>query len=119
MTAPEADLTGWTASPFSAAGYTHDVYRKGEGPGVVLIPEMPGIHPGVLALGNHLVDNGFTVACPSLYGTPGAPPVADLSPPARPHRLTPDARHLSARRHAARQPSHSRRPPGARPASVR
>jgi len=73
MTAPEADLTGWTASPFSADGYTYDVYRKGEGPGVVLIPEMPGIHPGVLALGNHLVDNGFTVACPSLYGTPGAP----------------------------------------------
>jgi len=72
MTAPEADLTGWTAAPFSAAGYTHDVYRKGEGPGVVLIPEMPGLHPGVLALGNHLVDNGFTVAAPSLYGTPGA-----------------------------------------------
>ena len=65
--APEADLTGWTAAPFTAAGYTHDVYRKGEGPGVVLIPEMPGIHPGVLALGNHLVDNGFTVACPSHY----------------------------------------------------
>jgi len=72
MTTPEADLTGWTVAPFSAAGYTHDVYRKGEGPGVVLIPEMPGIHPGVLALGNHLVDNGFTVACPSLYGTAGA-----------------------------------------------
>src|SRR6476659_11327685 len=72
MTMPEADLTGWTVAPFSAAGYTHDVYRKGEGPGVVLIPEMPGIHPGVLALGSHLVDNGFTVACPSLYGTPGA-----------------------------------------------
>jgi dienelactone hydrolase len=69
--APEADLTGWTSSPFSADGLTHDVYRKGEGPGVVLIPEMPGIHPGVLALGNHLVDNGFTVASPSLFGTPG------------------------------------------------
>jgi len=26
----------------------------------------------VLALGNYLVDNGFTVAIPSLYGTPGA-----------------------------------------------
>src|SRR6185312_10083152 len=71
--APEADLTGWTVAPFSAAGYTHDVYRKGEGPGVVLIPEMPGIHPGVLALGNHLVDNGFTVAIPSLFGEPGKP----------------------------------------------
>ena len=75
MTAPEADLTGWTAAPFSAAGFTHDVYRKGDGPGVVLIPEMPGLHPGVLALGNHLVDNGFTVAAPSLFGTPGAPSV--------------------------------------------
>jgi dienelactone hydrolase len=73
MTMPEADLTGWTVAPFSAAGYSHDVYRKGEGPGVVLIPEIPGLHPGVLALGNHLVDNGFTVAAPSLFGTPGAP----------------------------------------------
>jgi dienelactone hydrolase len=72
MTMPEADLTGWTAAPFTAAGFTYDVYRKGAGPGVVLIPEMPGIHPGVLALGNHLVDNGFTVAAPSLFGTPGA-----------------------------------------------
>lgn len=72
--APEADLTGWTAEPFTAAGITHDVYYKGSGPGVVLIPEMPGVHVGVLALGNHLVDNGFTVAIPSLYGTPGMSP---------------------------------------------
>lgn len=71
LTAPEADLTGWTCEPFTAAGFTHDVYYKGSGPGVVLIPEMPGVHRGVLALGNHLVDNGFTVAIPSLYGTPG------------------------------------------------
>lgn len=75
MTAPEADLTGWACEPFSAAGFTYDVYRKGAGPGVVLIPEMPGAHPGVLALGNYLVDNGFTVVIPSLYGTPGAPAV--------------------------------------------
>lgn len=76
--APQADLAGWTAEPFSAAGFTHDVYYKsppaGPGPGVVLIPEMPGVHVGVLALGNHLVDNGFTVAIPSLYGTPGMSP---------------------------------------------
>src|SRR5690242_14607720 len=73
MPGPEADLTGWTAEPFTAEGFTYDVYRKGEGPGVVLIPEMPGLHPGVLGLGNHLVDNGFTVAAPSLFGTPGNP----------------------------------------------
>lgn len=73
MSAPEADLSGWAVDPFTGAGYTHDVYRKGSGPGVVLIPEMPGIHPGVLGLGNHLVDNGFTVAIPSLFGEPGKP----------------------------------------------
>jgi dienelactone hydrolase len=73
MTAPQADLSGWSAAPFTGGGYTHDVYRKGTGPGVVLIPEIPGIHPGVLGLGNHLVDNGFTVAIPSLFGEPGKP----------------------------------------------
>ncbi len=73
MTAPSADLSGWTAAPFTGAGYTHDVYRRGDGPGVVLIPEIPGIDPTGLALGNHLVDNGFTVAMPSLFGTPGKP----------------------------------------------
>jgi dienelactone hydrolase len=71
VTAPEADLSGWSAAPFTGGGYTHDVYRKGSGPGVMLIPELPGIHPGVLALGNHLVDNGFTVVIPSLFGEPG------------------------------------------------
>src|SRR6195952_2812645 len=80
MTAPEADLTGWTVAPFTGGGFTHDVYRKGTGPGVVLIPEMPGIHPGVLGLGNHLVDSGFTVAAPSLYGTPGKPIGAGIVP---------------------------------------
>ncbi len=73
MTAPQTDLTGWTAAPFTAAGLTHDVYRKGQGPGVVLIPEMPGLTPQVLGLGDHLVDNGFTVAAPSLFGVPGRP----------------------------------------------
>lgn len=73
MSAPRADLSGWSAAPFNGGGYTHDVYRKGAGPGVLLIPEIPGIHPCVLALGNHLVDNGFTVAIPSLFGQPGKP----------------------------------------------
>src|SRR5712672_3609168 len=71
MPPPTADLSGWACGPFSACGYTHDVYQKGEGPGVVLMPEIPGIHPAVLGLGNHLVDNGFTVVIPSLFGTPG------------------------------------------------
>jgi dienelactone hydrolase len=66
-------LAGWTAAPFSATGVTHDVYTRGSGPGVVLLPEIPGLIPAVMGLANHLVDAGFTVAVPSIYGQPGRP----------------------------------------------
>ena len=64
-------LAGWVAEPFSAAGLTHDVYTRGAGPGVVLLPEIPGMTPAVMALADHLVEAGFTVAVPSLFGEPG------------------------------------------------
>jgi dienelactone hydrolase len=70
-TAPTSTLEGWTARPFTGGGLTHDVYEKGTGPGVVLIPEVPGMTPEVLGLAQHLVDSGFTVAVPSPFGTPG------------------------------------------------
>ena len=60
-TAPVSDLSGWTHKPFTAAGITHDCFEKGEGPGVVVMPEIPGIHPEVLGFADHLVDQGFTV----------------------------------------------------------
>src|SRR6195952_1135410 len=69
--APVSTLEGWSISPFTGAGLTHDVYEKGSGPGVVLIPEVPGMTPEVLGLAQHLVDSGFTVAVPSPFGTPG------------------------------------------------
>jgi dienelactone hydrolase len=69
--APVSDLTGWVRAPFTAAGVTYDCYEKGSGPGVVLIPEMPGITPQVLGLAEHLVAEGFTVVVPSPFGVPG------------------------------------------------
>ncbi|MCB5181729.1 dienelactone hydrolase family protein [Streptomyces antimicrobicus] len=71
--APVSQLAGWRREPFSWQGVTHDCYERGEGPGVVLLPELPGISPEVTGLAQHLVDSGFTVVVPSLYGTPGAP----------------------------------------------
>ncbi|MBT0768744.1 dienelactone hydrolase family protein [Kineosporia sp. J2-2] len=71
--APVGTLEGWTRSPFTGGGLTYDVYRRGSGPGVVLIPEIPGITPEVLGLAEHLVLSGFTVAVPSPFGTPGRP----------------------------------------------
>jgi dienelactone hydrolase len=69
--APVSDLGGWVRSPFAGGGSTFDVFEKGSGPGVVLIPEVPGITPEVLGLADHLVDEGFTVVVPSPFGTPG------------------------------------------------
>jgi hypothetical protein len=64
-------LAGWTRSTFTAAGYTRDVYRRGSGPGVVIVHEVPGITPKVTQFANEVVDAGFTVVMPSLVGTPG------------------------------------------------
>jgi dienelactone hydrolase len=66
-----ADLSSWRRTPFTGAGYTYDCFEKGAGPGVVLIPELPGLTPGVLGFGEHLVSAGFTVVIPSPFGTPG------------------------------------------------
>jgi dienelactone hydrolase len=66
-----SDLTGWVRSPFTGGGATHDCYEKGSGPGVVVVPEIPGITPEVLGFAEHLVGAGFTVVVPSPFGTPG------------------------------------------------
>lgn len=71
--APTSDLTGWQRSPFSAAGLSYDCYEKGSGPGVVVLPEIPGVTPAVLGFADHLVDSGFTVRIVSAFGTPGVP----------------------------------------------
>ena len=67
-------LAGWEVGEFSAAGITHPIYRRGHGPGVVVIHEIPGITPLVTKFANEVVDRGFTVVMPSLVGTPGKAP---------------------------------------------
>lgn len=67
-------LDGWTKGSFTAAGFTHDTYRRGTGPGVVIVHEIPGITPRVAQFANEVVDAGFTVVMPSLVGTPAKGP---------------------------------------------
>jgi dienelactone hydrolase len=64
-------LDGWAVGEFSAAGLTRQTYRRGDGPGVIVIHEIPGITPLVTRFANEVVDRGFTVVMPSLVGTPG------------------------------------------------
>lgn len=68
-----SELSGWTRGSHSAGEVTHPTYRKGVGPGVVLIHEIPGITPEVLRFADEVVDRGYTVVMPHLFGDPGAP----------------------------------------------
>jgi dienelactone hydrolase len=52
-------------------GVTRTVYRGGTGPAVIVIHEIPGLHPGVVAFGRRLIAAGMTVYFPSLFGDPG------------------------------------------------
>ncbi len=72
---PTSDvLDGWEVGDFTAAGLTHPTYRRGSGPAVIVIHEIPGITPLVAKFANEVVDRGFTVVMPSLVGTPGKSP---------------------------------------------
>ena len=66
-------LEGWEKGSFSAAGISHDTFRKGSGPGVVVVHEVPGITPKVAAFADEVVQAGFTVVMPDLLGVPGKP----------------------------------------------
>lgn len=66
-------LDGFVAGSFSHDGATRTVYRRGSGPGVVVMHEIPGITPPVAAFARRVADAGFSVALPHLFGTPGKP----------------------------------------------
>ena len=69
-------LASWTAGAHTSSGVTHPTYRKGTGPGVVLIHEIPGLTPEVIAFAEEVVAAGFTVVLPHLFGTPERPATA-------------------------------------------
>ncbi|MGW7074046.1 dienelactone hydrolase family protein [Streptomyces sp. NPDC054866] len=65
------DLTGFTRSRFTHEGTTRKVLRRGEGPAVIVIAEIPGITPKVLAFAEKVAAIGCTAVLPVLFGTPG------------------------------------------------
>ncbi len=69
-------LATWTRTAYTADGTTIECYRKGTGPGVIVLHELPGLIPAVIAFGEEVVASGFTVVMPDLFGTPGRPPTA-------------------------------------------
>lgn len=67
------DVPGFERGSFEALGEERVVYRGGRGPRVLLMHEVPGITPECARFALRLVEEGFSVAMPSLFGTPMRP----------------------------------------------
>src|SRR5579872_4647754 len=66
-------LEAYTKFDFSDGRWTRPVYRRGSGPAVIVIHEVPGLHPLVVRFADRVVQAGMTVFLPSLFGEPGKP----------------------------------------------
>jgi dienelactone hydrolase len=66
-------LEDFSESTFTHDGTTRPVYRRGTGPGVLVMHEIPGITPEVARFARIVADRGFTVSMPHLFGIPGKP----------------------------------------------
>jgi dienelactone hydrolase len=61
----------FSINEFSSNGISHRVYRKGAGPDVLLMHELPGMTPQFITLARTVADAGFTVHLPLFFGEPG------------------------------------------------
>ncbi|GBF51218.1 hypothetical protein LPTSP4_27500 [Leptospira ryugenii] len=68
-------LADFNMESFHFDGITKNVYISGEGPAVIVMPEMPGISPDVLRFARWVREAGFSVFIPSLFGKDGAVPL--------------------------------------------
>ncbi|MFB7630825.1 dienelactone hydrolase family protein [Streptomyces sp. NPDC056149] len=65
------DLTGFDRETFTHDGVRRRILRRGTGPAVIVMAEVPGITPKVLQFAERVADIGCTVVLPVLFGTPG------------------------------------------------
>ncbi len=66
-------LKDYTEFDFTFGPWTRQVFRRGSGPAVIVIHEIPGIHPLVIRFADRVAAAGHTVFLPSLLGKPGKP----------------------------------------------
>jgi dienelactone hydrolase len=66
-------LKDYTRFDYDNGRWTRPVYRRGRGPAVIIIHEMPGLHPLVVRFANRVTEAGMTAFLPVLFGQPGRP----------------------------------------------
>lgn len=69
----EAALSAYRKFSFTDGPWTRPVYQRGSGPAVIIIHEIPGLHPLVISFADRVAAQGMTVFLPSLFGEPGRP----------------------------------------------
>lgn len=73
---PAEVLDGFDQTTFEAEGTTRTLYRRGTGPAVIIMSEIPGITPAVARFARMVADLGCTAVMPSLFGDDGRAPSA-------------------------------------------
>jgi dienelactone hydrolase len=68
------DLSDFETTSFTHEGKTRSVFRKGTGPAVIVISEVPGITPNVAGFARRVAGIGCTAVLPHLFGVPGRDP---------------------------------------------
>ncbi len=68
-----AVLANYQVFDFTSGPWTRKVFRRGTGPAVIVIHEIPGLHPLTVRFADRVVAAGMTVFMPSLFGEPGRP----------------------------------------------
>jgi dienelactone hydrolase len=68
-----AALKDYESFDFTDGKWTRKVWRRGTGPAVIIIHEIPGLHPLVIRFADRVAAAGMTVFLPSLFGEPGRP----------------------------------------------
>jgi dienelactone hydrolase len=66
-------LAGFDETRFTHEGVERVVYRRGTGPAVIVMHEIPGIIPEVSRFAERVADAGFAVFMPDLFGEVGRP----------------------------------------------
>ena len=68
------DLSDFERASFTHDGKTRTIFRKGSGPAVIVMAEIPGITPGVAEFARRIPEIGCTAVMPHLFGDPGLRP---------------------------------------------
>ncbi|MFD5428613.1 dienelactone hydrolase family protein [Streptomyces sp. NPDC127084] len=68
------DLSGFAPGTFTHEGVTRRILRRGTGPAVIVMAEIPGITPKVAEFAERVAALGCTAVLPVLFGHPGRDP---------------------------------------------